>query len=101
MVNRGVPQIGYLRKMRNFFRVIRWGRLVVLPAGMLIVVWTGCTAHQFISMRKGQAPVTSGTDFFKTVTDWHWQELDSLAVRLILSGDVPKVLQEFVRIRHA
>jgi hypothetical protein len=40
-----------------------------------------------------------GADFYKTVTAWHWKERDSLAVRLVLSGDVPKFLQKFVRIR--
>ena len=40
-----------------------------------------------------------GTDFFKMVTTWHWKERDSAAVELILSGDVAKFLQRFVRIR--
>lgn len=59
----------------------------------------GCSSHKFIPLRKDGASATGGADFYKTVTAWHWKERDSLAVSLILSGDVPGFLQRFVRIR--
>jgi hypothetical protein len=40
-----------------------------------------------------------GTDFYKTVAAWHWQERDSLAVKLALSGDMPRFLEKFTCIR--
>ncbi|MBS1606060.1 MAG: hypothetical protein JST42_25610 [Bacteroidetes bacterium] len=37
-----------------------------------------------------------GSEFYRTVATWHWKKRDSLAVRLILAGDMPKFLQRFV-----
>jgi hypothetical protein len=44
-------------------------------------------------------PATSlrmtGSDFFKTVAAWKWKERDSLAVKEILSGNIPSFLKKF------
>ena len=40
----------------------------------------------------------SGNQFYKTVTAWKWKERDSLAVKEILSGNIPSFLKKFVRI---
>lgn len=40
-----------------------------------------------------------GREFYATVAAWQWKERDSLAVRLVLAGDVPGFLRKFVRIR--
>jgi len=40
----------------------------------------------------------TGTEFFKTVTTWKWAARDSLAVKEILSGDLPSFLKKFVAI---
>ncbi|HEY6900473.1 MAG TPA: hypothetical protein VI233_07515 [Puia sp.] len=68
---------------------------------LLIVLLMGvaCSSHRFVPFRKGSGASTGGTDFYKTVTTWHWKERDSLAVRLILSGGTPGFLQRFVRIQ--
>ncbi|HVU57268.1 MAG TPA: hypothetical protein VHD83_19535 [Puia sp.] len=66
---------------------------------VLLNACPGCSSHKFIPLRKDAGAVTGGTDFYKTVTSWHWKERDSLAVQLILSGDVPGFLRKFIRIR--
>lgn len=66
---------------------------------LLTCVCLGCSSHKFIRLRKDAGSAVGGAGFYKTVTTWHWKERDSLAVRLILSGDVPGFLQKFVRIR--
>ncbi|MBA4198853.1 MAG: hypothetical protein C0459_15000 [Chitinophaga sp.] len=40
----------------------------------------------------------TGNQFYKTVADWKWKERDSLAVKEILSGNIPSFLKKFVRI---
>jgi hypothetical protein len=40
----------------------------------------------------------TGTEFYKTVATWKWKERDSLAVKEILSGNIPSFLKKFVRI---
>ncbi|HMH24698.1 MAG TPA: hypothetical protein VK563_23140 [Puia sp.] len=84
--------------MRIDIGISRWGRVPAILAGTLVCVCIGCSSHKFIPIHKANGSATGGTDFFKTVTTWHWKERDSLAVGLILSGDVPKFLQRFVRI---
>jgi len=39
-----------------------------------------------------------GNEFFKTVVAWKWKERDSLAVKEILSGNIPSFLLKFSRI---
>jgi hypothetical protein len=41
---------------------------------------------------------TTGTDFFKTVAAWKWAARDSLALKEILSGNIPSFLKTFVAI---
>lgn len=38
----------------------------------------------------------SGTIFYKTVAAWKWKERDSMAVKEILSGNIPSFLQKFI-----
>ena len=57
------------------------------------------SSRKLVQFRKEPAPAIGGTGFYKTVAAWHWEERDSLAVRLVLSGDVPGFLRKFVRIR--
>jgi hypothetical protein len=71
--------------------------LVIFVA--ILCVFGACSSSKNIVFPKRQTAAPGGTDFYKTVTAWHWKERDSLAVRLILSGDVPAFLHHFVRIR--
>jgi len=41
----------------------------------------------------------SGTDFYKLAAAWKWKSRDSLAVKEILSGNIPSFLKKFVRIQ--
>jgi len=66
---------------------------------ILFSMCMACSSRKIISFPKDTGTTTGGTNFYKTVTTWHWKERDSLAVRLILSGDVPGFLRKFVRIR--
>ncbi|HLI94320.1 MAG TPA: hypothetical protein VKU83_11940, partial [Puia sp.] len=69
-----------------------------LLIGVLLSVCTACSSRKYLHFPKETGSSMGGADFYKTVADWHWKERDSLAVALILSGDVPKFLQKFVRI---
>jgi len=40
-----------------------------------------------------------GTDFYKMAAAWKWKSRDSLAVKEILSGNIPSFLKKFVRIQ--
>ncbi|HVU96309.1 MAG TPA: hypothetical protein VHE34_13855 [Puia sp.] len=71
-------------------------RLVI---GLSFVFCTACSARKVLPSPKGAIPAISGTEFYKTVTTWHWKERDSLAVQLVLAGDMPAFLRKFVRIR--
>jgi len=71
----------------------------MLLIGVLLCVFTSCSSRKLAQFRKPTSPEMSGTEFYKTVATWQWKERDSLAVQLVLSGDMPKFLQKFVRIR--
>jgi hypothetical protein len=58
-----------------------------------------CSSRRQLPFPKATAAAPGGTDFYRTVTTWHWRERDSLAVQWILAGDVPAFLHQFVRIR--
>jgi hypothetical protein len=60
-----------------------------------------CSSHKTISIHKETASQVGGSDFFKTAVSFNWKERDSLAAKLILSGDVPRFLEKFVRIRSS
>ena len=66
---------------------------------LLLCLCTACSSRRLAQFRRDTGPVVGGTEFYKTVAAWHWKERDSLAVQLVLSGDVPRFLQKFVRIR--
>ena len=60
---------------------------------------SACSSRRQIPFPKTTTTAPDGTGFYRTVTAWQWKERDSLAVQLILAGDVPKFLHSFVRIR--
>jgi hypothetical protein len=64
----------------------------------LLSLCVACSSRKCLHFRKDPGPSMGGTDFYRTVAAWHWKERDSFAVQLILSGDIPKFLQKFVRI---
>jgi hypothetical protein len=70
-----------------------------LTIGLALLLCVSCSTRRILSFSKAGRPEIGGTEFYKTVNTWHWKERDSLAVRLVLAGDVPKFLYKFVRIR--
>ena len=55
--------------------------------------------HKFhLQTAEPSATRTGGTAFYKTVAAWKWKERDSLAVKEILSGNIPSFYKKFVRI---
>ncbi|MBS1642611.1 MAG: hypothetical protein JST94_01890 [Bacteroidetes bacterium] len=70
---------------------------------LIIVVWIvsciSCTQKNYI-LQTPQPNVNAinGNQFYKTVAAWKWKERDSLAVKEILSGNIPSFLKKFVRI---
>ncbi len=55
--------------------------------------------HKFhLQTTEPSATRTGGTAFYKTVAAWKWKERDSLAVKEILSGNIPSFYKKFVRI---
>ena len=51
-----------------------------------------------LHIAEASAARITGTAFYKTVAAWKWKERDSLAVKEILSGNIPSFLKKFVRI---
>lgn len=74
------------------------GKVAALLIGAMLPLCVACSSHKYIPVRKNATASVSGSDFYRTVTAWGWRQRDSLAVQLILSGDVPKFLQKFIRI---
>jgi len=75
-------------------------RLVIgLFFGGWVALGVACSARKVLPISKSARPEISGTEFYKTVTTWHWKERDSLAVQLVLAGDIPGFLRKFVLIR--
>jgi len=76
-------------------------RRIIVPVFLIIAMLSlcaACSTRKCLHFGKDAASPIGGTGFYKTVAAWHWKERDSLAVQLILSGDVPKFLGKFVRI---
>ena len=67
--------------------------------GLSLLCCMSCSTRKAVQFAKPSSPQMGGTEFYKTVTTWHWRERDSLAVQLVLAGDVPDFLHRFVRIR--
>jgi hypothetical protein len=59
-----------------------------------------CNTGKQLSLQIPAAPRQrmTGTDFFKTVAAWKWAARDSLAIKEILSGNIPSFLKKFVAI---
>ena len=75
------------------------GRPALVPIVASLCLCIGCASRKYIPFPKETAPAPGGTAFYHTVASWHWKERDSLAVQLILEGDVPKFLHRPVPIR--
>lgn len=57
-----------------------------------------CTVHRQMTLPARPAAALSGSGFYQQAAGYTWQQRDSLAVREILSGNVPDFLQKFVAI---
>lgn len=57
-----------------------------------------CTVHRQMTLPARPAAALSGSAFYQQAAGYTWQQRDSLAVREILSGNVPDFLQKFVAI---
>lgn len=71
------------------------------PYLFAILLLVSCTSNKHFTLKvplKQDTGLLSGTQFYKIVVAWHWKERDSLAVQMILKGDVPDFLKKFVRI---
>lgn len=69
----------------------------------LIPLWLFTCLTACSSSKEFHLPIPSvsaqritGTEFFNTITAWKWSARDSLAVKEILSGNIPSFLQRFV-----
>jgi hypothetical protein len=70
-----------------------------LPVAFLFTLCAACSTHKLLPLPKGTRAEMGGTEFYRIVAAWNWKERDSLAVRLMLAGDIPRFLRKFVRIR--
>jgi hypothetical protein len=57
-----------------------------------------CTVQRQMTIPARPAAALSGSAFYQQAASYTWQQRDSLAVREILSGNVPDFLQKFVPI---
>ena len=81
-------------------RSARWSAKAWLAyIAIAISFFAACSSRKYIPFPKAPGLVVTGSEFYRTVAAWHWKERDSLAVQLVLSGDVPAFLHHFVCIR--
>ncbi|MDO6391883.1 hypothetical protein Q4E40_17225 [Pontibacter sp. BT731] len=64
----------------------------------LLLFTLSCTAPKNLSLPARPAAALSGAAFYQQAAAYTWQQRDSLAVREILSGNVPDFLRKFVAI---
>jgi hypothetical protein len=64
----------------------------------LMICFTACSSGKYFHLEvpNGSPQRTTGTDFYKKVAAWKWNERDSLAVQEILAGNIPSFLKKFV-----
>jgi hypothetical protein len=67
-------------------------------AAYLIASLVACSKKFYLQVPAPTSQRISGTDFYKTVAAWKWSARDSLAVKEILSGNIPSFLKKFVAV---
>jgi len=63
-----------------------------------MMLMTGCASVKIKTSSRSSS--TTGTDFYKQAASYKWPQRDSLAVKEILSGNIPSFLKKFVPV-HA
>lgn len=64
----------------------------------MIIVITSCTSSKIINIPKRNTAAIAGSEFYKKAAAFSWQQRDSLAVKEILSGNIPSFLKKFVAV---
>ncbi|MBX0331960.1 hypothetical protein K3G39_01775 [Pontibacter sp. HSC-14F20] len=63
-----------------------------------LLLFCSCTSHRQLTLPTRPATALSGSAFYQQAAGYTWQQRDSLAVREILSGNMPDFFQKFVAI---
>jgi hypothetical protein len=58
-----------------------------------------CSHYPKISIPPPSSHRSTGTEFYKTAAAYNWQQRDSLALKEVLSGNIPSFLKKFVAIQ--
>jgi hypothetical protein len=64
--------------------------MVILP------ILLGCSSVRIVAPKRSSN--LTGTEFYKTAAAFNWQQRDSLALKEILSGNIPSFLKKFIPI---
>lgn len=62
------------------------------------LIITACNSYKKISFPQNYSRQITGGHFYKTAAAFNWQQRDSLAIKEILSGNVPSFLNKFVAV---
>jgi hypothetical protein len=73
----------------------RTKKMIAFYGLSLFVLFTACNSTKTIQAPSRSSNLT-GTDFYKTVASFTWQQRDSLALQEILNGNLPSFLKTFV-----
>lgn len=63
-----------------------------------MIAIVSCTSSRIINTPKRNTTAITGSEFYKKAAAFGWQQRDSLAVKEILSGNIPSFLKKFVAV---
>lgn len=84
-----------IRYKKTKFQLMKY---VIVICFMISITACSSLKTYYLKVPSNSTHRITGTDFFKTVSAWKWQQRDSLAVQEILDGNIPSFLQKFVAV---
>ena len=72
---------------------------IFLLTAFLIVIFEACNSSKQVIHIAKPASALTGTEFYKKAAAFNWEQRDSLALKAILSGNIPSFLEKFVPVR--
>ncbi len=82
----------------DFYRRLVYLGSIFLFFASLVIVWMGCstTSRNIFPLNPSINPAIGGEAFYRSVQTAGWKQRDSLALKEILGGNVPRFLKKFV-----
>ena len=72
-------------------------KLTLLTATLLLLI--SCNRTKNISITKTPGTAITGSTFYQQATTYNWKQRDSLAMQLLLGGNMPSFLKKFVPVK--